>query len=118
MTPRTIQQQQAGYPTLYVDGEPLDTSESFWDDEGARVQVEWDDVSNGYGEGLVNSAAIDWTGPELTVTISTGDPRGAFAMTFRVLEDGTRLLHVPYPESSWLHEPLTELHPGTYRVGS
>lgn len=155
----TFAEQQASDPTLYVDGESisLDSAPFFAlaDPGGARVQVEWDAVANGYvSEGwvcdycghseetpraiyrhcrdehgqpahdaevqhtrpLVNSAAIDWTGDDLTVTISTGDPRGAFAMTVRRLADGTRILHVPTAGDGG-HERLTELHPGTYRIG-
>lgn len=152
----TFAQLQGSFPTLYVDGtavEDDDARESLTDYEGARVQVEWDAVANGYvSEGwtcddcgdhferwrdgqkhgrdehdetpanltkvspLANSAAIDWTGDDLTVTISTGDPRGAFVMTVRQMADGTKLLHVPHPDTAH-HETLTELHPGTYRIG-
>ena len=77
-----------------------------------------DAISNGYTNGAVNSAAIDWTGDSISVTISTGDPRGAFAMTVRVMDDGTVLMHLPHPSDGMLHEPLHELHPGTYRIGS
>lgn len=156
----TFQEAQGDQPILYLDGQalPLDADAMFalGDDAGARVQVEWDGIANGYTstgyrcgycgqieetaleayrharddhshdahdaqiarvEALVNSAAIDWNGDDLTVTISTGDPRGAFAMTVRVMDDGTRLLHVPHPSNGLLHEPLTELHPGTYKIG-
>lgn len=149
----TFAQSQGSYPTLYIDGTEIPGIDSLIDDEGARVQVEWTAVSNGYvSEGwtcrdcgetferwrdaqkhgrddhgetpanvehvsaLVNSAAIDWMGDDLTVSISTGDPRGAFVMTVRRMADGTRILHVPHPDSSQ-HETLTELHPGTYRIG-
>lgn len=157
MARQTFAQMQGDHPTLYVDGtavEDDDARESLTDAEGARVQVEWDGVTNGYvsdgwrctdcGETferwrdaqkhgrddhgarpanvehvdpLANSAAIDWMGDDLTVTISTGDPRGAFVMTLRRLDDGTRLLHVPHPSNGLLHEELTELHPGTYKIG-
>lgn len=151
----TLAQLQGCRPTLYVDGEVLDEQpEGLGDEEGARVQVEWDAIANGYVsegwtctdcgesferwrdaqkhgrddhgatpanvekiEAVVNSAAIDWTGDDMTVTISTGDPRGAFAMTVRRLNDGTRILHLPHPGESMPHEQLTEIHPGTYRIG-
>jgi hypothetical protein len=109
------QQTGQGIPTLYVDGEPVDNFDDMC--EAERVQVEWLDVANGYSDGLVNSCAIDWTGEEFTVTISTGDPRGAFCMTVRQLSDGRRILHVPYADASMLHEDLTEDHPGTYVIG-
>lgn len=154
----TFAQMQGDIPTLYVDGEDVSTLmgeriESLADDEGARVQVAWDAIENGYTSpgwtcedcgqsferwrdgqkhgrddhgqtpanlrevhALVNSAAIDWMGDDLTVTISTGDPRGAFGMTVRRLPDGRRILHVPHPSNAH-HETLTELHPGTYLIG-
>lgn len=51
------------------------------------------------------------------VSISVGDPRGAFAMTIRRLDDGSLVMHVPYPGESMPHMKLTDLHPGTYRIG-
>ena len=66
---------------------------------------------------LVNSAAIDWSGDSLALSVSVGDPRGAFVLIVRQLDDGTRLMHVPHPDDSMPHMRLTELHPGTYRIG-
>lgn len=104
--------QNGDVPTVHFDGEAQQTP---FDLE--RVQVAWERVENGYVSGMVNSAAIDWSGRDLTVTISTGDPRGAFAMTVRAMDDGTMLLHVPHPSSTMPHETLHEIHPGTYRIG-
>jgi len=89
-----------------------------------------------YGEGphvpervplsWVNSAAIDTDDKDdsVTVSISVGDPRGAFSFTVRRIPDdadselaGRLLLHVPYPGHPLPHEPLTEHHPGTYLIG-
>lgn len=71
-----------------------------------------------------NSAFFEFDSEEdsVTVGISVGDPRGAFTFTIRRLpaeaEDGGRLvMHLPYPGGSWLHEPLTLLHEGTYLIG-
>lgn len=113
-------------PTLYVDGTAInlydvdaEAAESIGDREGARVQVEWDAIANGYEEGIVNSAAIDWTGDSLALTVSTGDPRGAFALIVRRVEpdDGEPYLVMHVPTAGDHHEKLTELHPGTYRIG-
>src|SRR5262249_39058457 len=100
------------YPTLYVDGEPQ--SETDYDLE--RVQVEFDATVNGYQTeaderaplGWVNSATIhlDREDDAVHVLISVGDPRGAFAMTVRRLQDGRLVMHVPYPGEGMSHMPL------------
>lgn len=72
-----------------------------------------------------NSAGIH-TDPDvdsITLTVSVGDPRGAFAFTLRRVPDetdtsgGRLMLHVPSPEDVTPHAGLTLVHPGTYRVG-
>lgn len=74
-----------------------------------------------------NSAAIQLEEEQdaVTVSISVGDPRGAFTFTMtRVPEDadselaGCLLLHMPYPKQPFEHAPLQEIRPGTYLVGS
>lgn len=69
--------------------------------------------------GWVNSAGMEFneSGDSVTVSISTGDPRGAFGMTIRRTDDGKLIMHVPHPGEPFAHEELTELHTGTYRVG-
>ena len=73
-----------------------------------------------------NSAAIHTDDAEdsITVTVSVGDPRGAFCFTVRRIPDdvdgdlaGRLVMHTPYPGQSWAHRPLSELRPGTYLVG-
>lgn len=55
---------------------------------------------------------------EITLMISVGDPRGAFAMTVRHREDADDLLmHLPYEEMPTPHTPITRVHDGTYRIG-
>lgn len=67
---------------------------------------------------FANSAGIHVSndGTELTVTISVGDPRGAFGMTVRKLPDGRLILHVPYADEPMGHRTLVEMHPGTYEI--
>ncbi|MDA0565164.1 hypothetical protein LG943_12680 [Streptomonospora sp. S1-112] len=74
-----------------------------------------------------NSAAIltDEDDDAVTVTLSVGDPRGAFAFTVRRVPDdahgpaaGRLILHVPQPGDPYPHVALTEVHPGTYLLGS
>ena len=74
----------------------------------------------------VNSAAIDTDEKDdsVTVSISVGDPRGAFSFTVRRVPDtadgelaGRLIMHVPHPGEPLPHERLTELHPGTYLIG-
>ena len=59
----------------------------------------------------------------VTVTISVGDPRGAFTFTVRRIPDdaetngGRLLMHTPHPGESLPHAQLTPHHAGTYWVG-
>ena len=73
-----------------------------------------------------NSAAIvvDDEEDSVTVTVSVGDPRGAFAFTVRRIPTdassehaGRLVLHVPYPGEGMPHETLTEIHAGTFLIG-
>jgi hypothetical protein len=70
----------------------------------------------------LNSCAIDVDARDdsATVTISVGDPRGAFAMTVRRVTpaegDPYLIMHTPYPGESWAHMPLAYVSEGTYRV--
>lgn len=67
---------------------------------------------------FANSASIHVSDDDsISVNISVGDPRGSFRMQIRRMEDGTLILHVPYAGMSAPHMPLTELHPGTFRIG-
>ena len=63
----------------------------------------------------VNSAGIsfDEDADSVTLSISTGDPRGAFTLQARRLPDGRIVLHVPYPEDPVPHEQTRQLHQGT-----
>lgn len=65
-----------------------------------------------------NSASIytNTERDEVTVTISVGDPRGAFVMTVYRTDDGSLRLSVPYAGMSLAHAPLTELSPGFFRI--
>lgn len=65
-----------------------------------------------------NSAAISVSDQENTVhvSISVGDPRGAFVMTIRKLDDGRLVMHTPYQGMGFAHMPLRKLNPGTYEI--
>jgi hypothetical protein len=97
-----------------------------------------DDTESGpdYGEGphdperiplsWCNRAGIrvDEAADSVTVSLSVGDPRGAFTFTLtRVPDDGAGdlagriVLHTPYPDEPCPHMPLTPVRPGTYLVG-
>lgn len=70
--------------------------------------------------GWLNSAKIYFepTRDKVTVTISVGDPRGAFAMEVEKHPDGYLILRVPYAGESMPHMPLTEINGGgAYRIG-
>lgn len=67
----------------------------------------------------VNSASIhaDPSADIITVTISVGDPRGAFVMSVERMSDGELRLSVPHATMSAPHMPLTEYGPGWFKVG-
>ncbi|MCK2239772.1 MULTISPECIES: hypothetical protein [unclassified Crossiella] len=73
-----------------------------------------------------NSAAVhtDESQDSVTVSISVGDPRGAFTLTIRRMPDdvdcglaGHLIMHTPYAGQPLPHMELTPLHDGTYVVG-
>lgn len=73
-----------------------------------------------------NSAGIrtEETDDAITLSLSTGDPRGAFTITVRRVPDdadsplaGRLLLHLPHPGEPMPHDVLHPLHPGTFVIG-
>jgi hypothetical protein len=73
-----------------------------------------------------NSARISLDPDEdaVTVSVSVGSPLGAFCFTVRRVPDdacgalaGALIVHMPYPGESSPHEPLTQIHPGTFLIG-
>lgn len=118
--------------------------DGFADDGGSLVCRDYDpdehpghddQAGPGCGEGphhprrvvlsWVNSAGIhaDPDEDSITVSISVGDPRGAFTFTVRRIPDdapnspGRLVLHTPYPGEPLPHAALTEHHPGTFLIG-
>lgn len=119
--------------------------EGYIDASGARICAAYDpwedsevsdvDSAPDFGEGphraqrvplsWCNSAGIhtDVAEDSVTVTISVGDPRGAFTFTVRRIPDdaatngGRLLMHTPHPGESLPHAQLTPEHAGTYWVG-
>lgn len=74
-----------------------------------------------------NSAAVhtDESEDSVTVSISVGDPRGAFTFTIRRVPDdaegdlaGRLIMHTPYTGEPMPHAALTVLHEGTHVVGT
>lgn len=60
----------------------------------------------------VNSAGVhlDEDKNRVDVTVSVGDPRGAFVMSLYKDNDGRVYMEVPYPEKPWLHAELKPVH--------
>lgn len=93
-----------------------------WHEEGeAHIHLAINEDGTGPSEGPLawcNSAAIHVDGERdtVTVSVSVGDPRGAFTMEVRRKPDGTILLHLPHPGESLPHCETVELHPGTLAV--
>ncbi|MGZ6281856.1 MAG: hypothetical protein ACXWQ5_01060 [Ktedonobacterales bacterium] len=120
------------YSTLNLDGYPVQSydltcDKGLWPGEVENIEVSFDDITNGYADADAIAAPLGWcnnAGIELDrkedaikLSISTGDPRGAFVFTVRRMPDGSLIMHVPTPTSNFLHEPLTPLHDGTYQIG-
>ena len=100
-------------------------------DEDCIVAVTNPDRENGIRpqneEGEEVEQPIDWfnsakiiVNPEadsVSLTISTGDPRGAFVLTVRRRPDtGEILLHMPVREGDDNHEDVDCLHEGTWVI--
>lgn len=85
-------------------------------DGTGEIEVhEWDEVPLHW----VNSASIhaDPSCDRIMVTISVGDPRGAFVMSVERMSDGELRLSVPHEHMSMPHMPLQERGPGWFKVG-
>lgn len=55
---------------------------------------------------------------EIELAIATGEPRGGW--TFKLRRDpetGVVYMHLPYADMDGPHEPLREIHPGTFVIG-
>jgi hypothetical protein len=108
-------------PTVTVNGET-----AYYGDHGEEIhaRVAWESVEEGYEEGPVNSAAIHVEEKEhcdrISLTVSVGDPRGAFVMAVEHdRETGELRLSVPHPNEGGFgpHAPMEPLaSPGYYRV--
>lgn len=120
------QEPAINYPAVFLDGEQVGYETLPEPDELERVQVSFPDTENGYQTdeqgaaplGWVNSATItlDRRDDAVTLSISVGDPRGAFTLTVRRLPDGRLLMFAPHPTETMLHLPLAELRPGVYEI--
>jgi len=118
----TIEHECKPEPYLHVS---IDGEEEIWVEDLESVRISNPDKENGYDEthgpiDWMNSAAIrlDRDDDAVHLTISVGDPRGAFVFTVRRRPDtGELLMHLPTPDQGMLHERLTEIHPGTYKIG-
>lgn len=99
------------------DGDPdADSATDGSPHDPERISLSW-----------CNSAAvhIDESEDSVTLSISVGDPRGAFTLTIRRIPDdvegdlaGHLIMHVPYVDQPSLHMNLFPLHEGTYVVGA
>lgn len=65
----------------------------------------------------INSASIHVENDHVDVTISVGDPRGAFVMRLERHSDGELRLSVPHERMALPHMPLQQRGPGFFKVG-
>jgi hypothetical protein len=99
-----------------ADFQPLtDTDDETGPHDPERIPLSW-----------CNSAAVHTNESEdaITVSISVGDPRGAFTFTIRRIPDdtdsdlaGRLVMHTPHASDPLPHMELTPLHDGTHVVG-
>lgn len=54
---------------------------------------------------------------EIELAIATGEPRGGWTMKLYRNTDGTIVMHLPHASMNSPHEPIRELHPGTFIIG-
>jgi len=54
---------------------------------------------------------------EIELAIATGEPRGGWTFKLRRTPDGRVLMHLPHADMAAPHEPIRELHPGTFAIG-
>lgn len=135
------------FVSITVDGEEVNAGEDFerltvagpgdrfsctkcgesWDsDELDEEEANASDCPDG-DQHTVTSSPLSWLNhagvsfdedeDSVTVSISVGDPRGAFTFTVRRLPDGRLIMHTPYPGEGMPHVATRELHPGTLAIG-
>lgn len=121
-------EEETGYntPSIRIDGEALGYDAIPDPDVVETVRVEFDAACNGYQSeaderaplGWVNHAAIslDRREDSVTLSISVGDPRGAFVFTVRRLPSGELLMYIPTPEDSAPHRELRPVRHGVYEI--
>jgi len=80
--------------------------------DGPFALVEEDPIDESNPVQWCNNAGVDVTDESVRVWISTGDPRGAFVMTMRKLEDGRIILYTPHEGDTTPHEHTRLIHPG------
>ncbi|MEV7040450.1 hypothetical protein [Amycolatopsis sp. NPDC051061] len=105
--------------TACADFEPtVDTDPDYGEGphDPERIRLSWCNSA---------TAQTDESEDSVALSISVGDPRGAFTFTIRrVPEDadgdlaGRLIMHTPYAGEHMLHVSLTPLHDGTYVVGT
>lgn len=60
---------------------------------------------------------FDEENDQIDLVIATGDPRGGWQFRLRRTPDGVIFMHLPHADMEGPHEPLRELHPGTFVIG-
>lgn len=118
-----------------VDGDSVADIDDGLPGTTVRLVLDEDGYQDGQRFAWINAAGIELkTGhqsTEITLFVSLGDPRGAFAMTIvQVDEDATdpttgerhehagrQFMHLPHPTDGMLHLPLVERSPGHYAIG-
>ena len=108
--------------TASYEGMEIDESREYGDDS-QTLRFSNGAAENGYEQepgGLtwLNSAqvVVDPDHDEVRLSVSVGDPRGAFVFTVRRVADGRLIIHTPHPGEGMPHCETEQLHPGTLQV--
>lgn len=63
------------------------------------------------------AVSFDEDNDEIELAIATGEPRGGWTFKLRRTPEGGVIMHLPHADMSSPHEPIRELHPGTFAIG-
>lgn len=60
---------------------------------------------------------FDEENDQIDLAIATGDPRGGWVFRLYRNSEGAVIMHLPHADMDGPHEPIRELHPGTFAIG-
>lgn len=106
---------------LHLFGDETDTSdycEENPDSDGGEAPLsphvaEWSPLT--WAKNI--AVSFDEERDEIELAIATGEPRGGWTFKLYRNSDGVIVMHLPHADMDSPHEPIRELHPGTFIIG-